>query len=359
MASTNDKVNWAKFRVGILGLCSLFLLTLLVFLLTGGTDWFTKKIPLHVYLSDAAGIQTGAPVRINGITAGKVQTVVLSGQTNPQRIIKVDFEVDEKMLKQIPADSVASVGSDNLLGSTKFLEIDKGTNPEALAENATMKSANTAQFDQLVKQGFGVLDSAQAILAKIQDIVGNIQDGRGTLGKLLVDPTLYNSLQTTLNQVQLLSTTLNTKNGTIGRLINDDAIYKQVETLAERLNSVTDGIQAGKGTAGMLVNDRKLYDDVSKTVAQINTLIANLNAGKGTAGQLLVSDKIANQVSEVIGKVDVTLDKVNSGQGTIGQLLVNPQLYDSATATTRELHDALRDFRANPKKFLTIHLRIF
>jgi phospholipid/cholesterol/gamma-HCH transport system substrate-binding protein len=38
---------------------------------------------------------------------------------------------------------------------------------------------------------------------------------------------------------------------------------------------------------------------------------------------------------------------------------VNPQLYESANGTTRELHDLLRDFRANPKKFLTIKLKLF
>ncbi len=354
-----DKVGWAQFRVGILGIVALFFLTLLVFLLTGGTDWFTKKVNLHVFLSDASGLQTGAPVRINGIQAGKVQTVVLSGETDPQRIIKVDFKVDADMMKQIPADSVASVGSDNLLGSTKFLQIDKGKNPQTVQADATLKAESTQQFDQLVKQGFGVLDSAQAILAKIQDVVGNIQNGNGTIGKLLVDPTLYNTLQNTVAQVNALASTLNSKNGTIGQLINDNTLYTQVGALITRLDTITTGLQQGQGSAGQLLVSRKLYDDLDTSVGQLNTILTNLNAGKGTAGQLLASDKIGNQLSTTLDKVNGTLDKVNSGQGTIGQLLVNPQLYDEATATTRELHATLNDFRANPKKFLTIRLRIF
>lgn len=357
--ATKEKVSWAKFRVGILGLIALFLLTLLIFLLTGGTDWFTPKIPLHVYVGDAAGLQAGAPVRINGIQAGKVNTVVLSGETNPQRIIRVDFQVDKNMLRQIPADSVASVGSDNLLGSTKFLEIDKGTVAQSIQANATMKSANTAQFDQLVKQGFGVLDSAQAILGKIQDLVGSIQNGQGTIGKFLVDPTLYNTLENTVKQVQVLASTLNSKHGTIGQLINDDTVYTQAQTLLSRIDTITQDLQKGQGSAGMLLKDPKLYKDLDHSITQLNTMLDNLNAGKGTAGQLLVSDKLGNQLSSTLDKVNVTIDKVNSGQGTIGQLLVNPQLYQSATETTRELHDTLKDFRANPKKFLTIHLKIF
>lgn len=356
---SKEKVGFAQLRVGILGLVALFLVALLIFLLTGNMNWFEKDVPLHVYVGDAAGLTAGSPVRINGIQAGSVKNVQLSGQTDPQRIIKVDFTVDSNMLRQIPNDSIASISSDNLLGSTKFLAINKGKSPEPIQSGATMKSANTQEFEQLVQSGFGVLDSAQAILQKIQDIVGQIEVGKGTIGKLLVDESLYNSLQATVNQVQLLATTLNSRTGTIGHLVNDDALYQQIEAVITRIDGITQGLQQGQGSAGLFLKDPKMYHDLDTAVNQFNTILTNLNAGKGTAGQLLKDDKIAKQLSATLDKVDLTIDKVNSGQGTIGQLLVNPQLYDAANGTTRELHGLLKDFRANPKKFLSIKLHIF
>ena len=356
---SKEKVNLAQLKVGILGLSALFFVTLLIFLLTGNLNWFERQVPLSVFVADASGLTSGSPVRINGIQAGTVKGIELSGDTNPQRIIKVDFVVDQDMLKQIPVDSIASIASDNLLGSTKFLAINKGKSLETIQSGATMKAANTQEFQQLVQQGFGVLDSAQAILQKIEDIVGQVEVGKGTIGKLLVDESLYNSLQATVNQVQLLATTLNSRTGTIGRLVNDPTLYKQVEGVVGRLDKITQDLQAGQGTAGLLLKDPKMYNDLDKSIDQLNTILENLNAGKGTAGQLLHDDKIARQISTTLDKVNVTIDKVNSGQGTIGQLLVNPALYDSATGTTRELHALLKDFRANPKKFLTIKLHIF
>lgn len=356
---SQQRVSTAQLKVGILGIVALACVTLLIFLLTGNTQFFANLVELHVYTSDAAGLTSGAPVRINGIQAGSVKTVELSGETNPARVIRVDLAVQQDMLKQIPVDSIASIASDNLLGSSKFLQITKGTRPETVRPGATLKSAGTQQFDQLVQQGFGVLDSLQAILAKVTDIVNSIEVGKGTIGKLLVDETLYNSLQATVSQVQLLATTLNSKNGTIGRLINDSELYDQAQTVISRLDSITQQLQQGQGTAGMILKDPKLYNDLDKSVDQLNTILANLNAGKGTAGELLHDDKLARQLSGTLTKVDVTLDKVNSGQGTLGQLLVNPQLYDAATGTTRELHGLLKDFRANPKKFLSIKLHVF
>ncbi len=356
---SKERVGLAQLKVGILGIVALFFIALLIFLLTGGIGWFQKTVPLHTYVSDASGLTDGAPVRINGIPAGKVTGVALSGETDPAKVIKVDFEVDQDMLKQIPDDSVASIASDNLLGSTKYLQIDKGKDTQTIQPNAYVKSANTQEFQQLVQQGFGVLDSAQAILQKIETIVGEVENGNGTIGKLLVDSSMYNAALQTVTQLQQLATTLNTRTGTIGRLVNDPTLYNQAEEVITRVNELTQGLQQGQGTAGLLLKDRKMYDDLNKSIDQLNTLLTNLNQGKGTAGQLLTNDKIANQISTTLDKMNVTIDKVNSGQGTIGQLLVNPALYDQATGTTRELHDLLKDFRANPKKFLTIRLHIF
>ena len=62
-----------------------------------------------------------------------------------------------------------------------------------------------------------------------------------------------------------------------------------------------------------------------------------------------------------MGRLDTLLDKMNSGQGTIGQLLVNPALYTRALSTVprEEINGLMKDFRANPKKFLRIKLAIF
>ena len=356
---SKEKVSLAQLKVGILGIVALTCVALLVFLLTGNTHWFQKDIPLHMYTSDAAGLVRGAPVRINGIQAGKVDRVGLSGETNPARVIKIDLHVEEDMLKQIPTDSMGSISSDNLLGSTKFLQINKGTNPAIVKSGATIKSVDTKQFDALVAQGFNVIDSLQAILGKVQNIVGDVEDGKGTIGKLLVDKTLYDSLQATVGQVQLLVTTLNSKTGTIGHLINDNALYEQIRGVVDKVDQLTTGLQQGQGSLGLLLKDPKMFNDLDNAVMQVNKILANLNAGKGTAGQLLNDDKIANQLSTALGKVNLTLDKMNAGQGTLGQLLVNPTLYDESTGTLRELHQTLRDFRANPKKFLSIKLHIF
>jgi len=357
--ATQDKLNWAQLKVGILAMVALFFVAVLVILLTGNTNFFTSRVHLFTYVDDAAGLVESSPVRINGIQAGKVTSVKLSGKTEPRHQIIIDFEVDQPMLKEIPDDSLASIASDNLLGSTKFISIMKGKSPEHVAPDSEIHSLDTREFDDLVQQGYSVLNSLQAILTKVDGIVAQVEVGKGTIGKLLVDETMYNNVQSIISQVQTLATTINSDKGTLGKLINSDEFYKEVQSTIKRVNLLVDDLNAGKGTAGKFLKDPAVYDDLHKTVAQLNTILDDLNAGKGTAGMLLKDPKIANQVSGTLAKVDVTIDKVNSGEGTIGQLLVNPQLYDSMNGATRELQGLLKDFRANPKKFLRIKLAVF
>ena len=353
------KVSWAQLKVGILSMVALFLVVLLIFLLTGDTRFFEKRIPLHTYTDDAASLTVGSPVRINGILAGKVTKVALSGMNDPRRTIRIDFEVDLKMQKEIPTDSVLAIASDNLLGSTKFLNIKKGIKKEVVEPGAEIQSLDTREFDELVQQGYQVLGSLQAILAKVEGIVGQVEVGKGTIGKLLVDETLYKSLQATVDQLHLLASTLNSSEGTVGKLIHDDALYNDVRVTLNRFDTLMAGLQHGDGSAGKFLKDPVLYNDLHTSVKQMNSLLADLNAGKGTAGKFLKSDELASQISTTLNKINTTIDKVNSGQGTIGQLMVNPQLYDSVNGTTRELHELLKDFRANPKKFLRIRLSFF
>lgn len=354
-----DKASIAQLKVGILGIVALSCLALLIFLLTGNMQLFESRVPLYLYASNADGLTSGASVNVNGIQAGAVKFVGLSGESAPDRVIRIGLQVDKDMLKQIPIDSTASISSSNLLGSTKYVEIDKGTSPQTIQAGGTLKSANTQEFDQLVKQGFGLLDSLQGTVAKVNDIVNAVQSGQGTLGMLLVDKSLYNSLEATVTQVQQLATTLNSRTGTIGHLVNDPALYNQAVTIVDRIDKMTQDLQQGQGSAGLFLKDPKVYNKLDDSLDQLNTMLKNLNAGKGTAGELLVSNKLGNQVSDTLGRVNHTLDRVNSGQGTIGQLLLNPQLYDESTGTMRELRQVLNDIHTNPKKYLTIHLKIF
>ena len=355
---TAQKVGWAQLRVGIMAMVAMAILAVMIFLLTGETKFFTKQEIIYTYMDDSAALAKGSPVRLNGILAGKVKDVALSGERQPLRIIRISLEIDRKMLALIPVDSIAAISAENVLG-TKYINIKKGQAITAIQPGGEIKSLDTREFDEVVQQSYSLLTSLQGIVKRVDTIVGLVEVGQGSIGKLLVDETLYNKILAIVTEGQKITTALTSDKGTIGKLIYDDKLYTDVRGSIARIDTLLDGLQKGEGSAGKLLKDDALYTDTRKSIAELNKLLGELNSGKGTAGKLLKSEELHDQLKVSMGKVDLLLDKINAGQGTIGQLLVNPQLYDSVNGATRELNGLLKDFRANPKKFLYIKLGLF
>ena len=120
------------------------------------------------------------------------------------------------------------------------------------------------------------------------------------------------------------------------------------------------GLQEGQGTAGKLLKDPALYDEAHKTIAGPAQAGGRSERRQGHRRQAAQERRAAQPVVGYASPRSTSmLDKVNSGQGTIGQLLVNQQLYDNLNGATREMHLLMKDFRANPKKFLRIKLGLF
>ena len=353
-----NRATWARLKVGILAIFAMSILAVLIFLITGQTNIFEHQVIIYTYMADAAALTDGAPVNLDGIPIGKVKMIRLSGSKDPMRLVRIEMQLPEHILRDIPNDSLASISAANVLG-TKYINIKSGKSTTPVGPDQELPSVNTGEIQDLVQQGFGVLNSLQDTVQRVDKIVGLVEAGKGSIGKLLVDETLYNHFLQIVDEAKQLVDALNSDKGTFGKLIYDPALYNQIQGTVGRVDNMLQQLQAGQGTAGKFLKDPALYNQAEDTVKGLKTLVDNLNAGKGTAGQLLTSEDLSNQLKATIAKIDTVIDKVNSGQGTIGQLLVNPQLYDNLNGATREMHLLMQDFRANPKKFLRIKLSIF
>ncbi len=357
MAASN-KVGWAQLRVGLMSLAALMILALLVFLLTGADNPFESKTYLYTYMSDSAALAEGSAVRLNGILIGKVKTVELSGDQNNARAIRMRLQLEARYLALVPNDSVVAFSAENVLGA-KFLNIKRGSSPTPIRAGQELKARDEKDFLEIMQSAMPLLESLQSILGRINKVVAQVESGQGSIGKLLYDASIYNRVDSMLGDVQKVTRALSEGKGTAGKLLYDEGLYDDLHSTLARVDSLAEGLQKGEGTAGRLLKDPALYDDLRKTTAELRTLAADLNAGKGTAGKLLKDDTLHKRLLATLDNLNGTVDKLNAGQGTIGQLMVNPALYESLTATSAEVQAMMKDFRANPKKFLTIQLKLF
>jgi phospholipid/cholesterol/gamma-HCH transport system substrate-binding protein len=356
---TTSKSKWAQLKVGVMAIVALLILAFLIVLMTGVNPLFQRTTEVYTYLGDSVAMTEGAtPVRLNGILIGKVKKIELSGSSDPARIVKLTLSIYDDSLKLVPVDSQAKLAQQNLLGS-RYVNIKKGTSSQTIQAGAEIASADTPEIEDLFQQGSSTLAALQKIMDRVNGIIDDIQGGKGTIGALLVDRTLYNRAVEIVDDVKKLTTALNAPDSTIGRLIHEDTMYQDVRGTVGKINTLLDGLNAGQGTAGKLLKDDAVYNELHATLGDVRETIAKINKGDGTVSKLLNSSELHDQLVTSMGKLDSVLDKVNNGDGTIGRLMNDPSLFESIDGTSREVQGLLKDFRANPKKFLTIQLKLW
>jgi phospholipid/cholesterol/gamma-HCH transport system substrate-binding protein len=352
------KVAWSQLKVGLMAMIALALLAVLIFLLTGAENPFSDKATLYTYLADSAAMTEGSGVRLNGILIGKVRQIELSGDPDLNRTIRMTIQVESQILSQIPEDSIVGFSAENVLGA-KFLNIKKGESKTPIKNGGELKARDDKDFLEVVQSAMPLLESVQSILKRIDGIVAQVEAGKGSIGKLVFDEDLYRRAESMVTNADRVTAALAEGKGTLGALLYERAMYDDIRQSLAKLDTIVEGLQRGEGTAGKLLKDPALYDELRNTTKELRLLAADLNAGKGTAGKLLKDEALHNRLVATIDRLNGTMDKLNEGQGTLGQLMVNPALYEQMAGLTTDLRGFMKDFRANPKKFLTIQLKLF
>src|ERR1700740_3619563 len=72
---SHKQLKWSQLRVGLTVLFASITLGVLIFLMSGTTGLFTRKITLRSYFDDAGGLRNGAPVRLQGVDVGNVTRI--------------------------------------------------------------------------------------------------------------------------------------------------------------------------------------------------------------------------------------------------------------------------------------------
>ena len=352
------KTSWAQLRVGLVALASMAIAAVLIFLITGNAHLFEGSVQVKTYMEDSAGMAEGSAVRLNGILAGNIRKIQLSGSREARRTVEIQMDLRRKFLDLIPEDSVAGISASNLLGD-KYINITKGKSGKHVDAEGELRSANVQDIPQLVNQASVILTQFQSVAGRVDGLLKDIDEGKGNIGKLLKDDELYTRVNETAQQLDQLVKDVRNSNGTIHKLLYDDALYNDIRKPIQRIDAIVAQVQNGQGSAGKLLKDNALYDEANQSLAEVHQMLDALQAGKGTAGKLLKDEQLYAQLNLITVKLNTTMERLNAGQGTLGQLLVNPQLFDSLNGASREAQLLVKDMRANPKKFLRIKLALF
>jgi phospholipid/cholesterol/gamma-HCH transport system substrate-binding protein len=283
--------------VGALVLAGFVVFTGFMFWLTG-RSLVSNAVAVQVEFHDVSGLKEGDPVRVSGVTKGRV------GQVRLQRVgrVTVTLQLDPEVRPH--KDATATVASADFLGA-KFVDYNPGVNDTLLASGGFIKGVTEEQF----------ADIAQRAATSANELIANVNKGLNP-GELATD--IHNTLLATQRGMNALT------QATTGPAVQQTQVTLKA---LERVMARWDTLFANAGAA--------------QTGKRLDTLSTNLA-------------QLTGRLTDATGSLKVLLDKMNRGEGTFGKMANDTLLYNNLNATLKSMTALLTDLKERPGRYLTV-----
>src|SRR5688572_19709577 len=291
MPRTKTSISLSQVRVGIFVLLAIVVLIFLILNASGDINPFASKLHLRARFADANGLRPGSEVRLAGVRSASVEKIPhLHAATRPgDKQVEASFAVDSTIDGQaanqrIRTDSMALQASPSLLGSEMIINITPGTAiGQPIQENAILPSSAANTIGDFATSGTDLAQRLTKLSDQLNEVVKDIREGKGTVGRLFTDDALYNNLNATVRDTEELMQQIKSGRGSAGKLIYDDALYNNTNEIAANLRKISEDIRAGRGSAGKFLASDEMYnkvnrlaDRVNNSMDQIDSIVANV-----------------------------------------------------------------------------------
>lgn len=164
-------------KVGLLALVAIAL-TAVFAAMMGVLSPFSNTKTLNVMYNYAGGIDEGSPVRVMGITVGKVRKITFDPgfkmKDGEEVKLRLQISVDKKAWTSVRRDSKFFINMAGVIGE-KFLEISPGSSTEPeFADGDIVRGEDPPRIDQLISQGYGLAGKVIELVSKNEGSVTNM-----------------------------------------------------------------------------------------------------------------------------------------------------------------------------------------
>jgi phospholipid/cholesterol/gamma-HCH transport system substrate-binding protein len=301
--------NTLETRIGIFVALAVLAATIILERV-GSLESLQRGKRVNTLLGNVQDLKVGDRVKMAGVEIGRVQDIQLTNN-------KVAVLMKVRPTAEVKTDSIATVKFTGLMGQN-FVSIDFGTpRGEPLRDNQYIASAEQADLSAMMQKIDSVASGVENLTKsftgfKIDTLVGPLRDFI-TANK---DP-----LTATISNVQTLSLEISSQvsqgKGTLGKLIKDETLYNAALSTVSNLQDTA--------------------TEIKTTVADARKIVAEVNAGQGTIGKLVKDEKLYRETTESMTNLKEILQKVNQGQGTVGKLVNDQEFYKNAKLTLQKL----------------------
>lgn len=246
-------------KLGIFIFFGSVLLVVGIFMLGNKDQLFVSTFTVRAYFKNTEGLRNGASVRFGGIDVGAVKEIKIIPDTSGR--VEVSMRIKEEIRRFIKKDSRASIETEGLVGN-KVVIISMGSDKaEPINDNGIILSKEPVSFADVIEETQGILAYTKEMTKNLADIVGKVNKGEGTIGKILYDEELYNAATNITKSADKNLTAITEDMRKVIALFDDlgrgvETIVKNTNNVVAGIDTLLQGVSEGKGVLGSLLTDQ-------------------------------------------------------------------------------------------------------
>jgi phospholipid/cholesterol/gamma-HCH transport system substrate-binding protein len=204
---------------------------LVIFYIGRQKNFFSPVYKLSTTFYNVSGLQVGNNIRFLGINVGTVDNIIIKNDS----LVTVEMLIKTEVVPFIKEDSKVSISNEGLIGDRIMIISHGGQNARSIENGQSLSSTERVEMDAIISSLEITAANAEIITGQLAEIMIKINNGSGTLGRLLQDKSIADNLSQTI---------LNLKKSAIGLNENMEAaksnfflrgFFKKKEAAAEKL----------------------------------------------------------------------------------------------------------------------------
>ena len=194
-----------KVRLGLFIAGGIVLFVIAIFIIGRQKNLFNPVFRLYTTFYNVSGLEVGSNIRFSGINVGTVDGIKIINDST----VRVDMIILKSVQPFIKTDCEAGIGSSGIIGD-RILIISQGSDDAGMAkEGQHIGSKEPVETDAIMASLEVTAGNAEIISHQLAQIMFNINNGNGTLGKLIMDSTMAHNVDQTMENLQKSSKGLN------------------------------------------------------------------------------------------------------------------------------------------------------
>ena len=277
--------------VGAFVLGGILLFAVGLFLIGSRRMMFGNTFRVYAEFAEIAALEDGGKVRVAGMDAGEIEEIKVP--TGPGAKFRVRMRVRSDLHPIIRLDSVASIQNDGLVGN-KYVQIEAGTERSPIVpDQGTIRSREPFDFADLLHRMSDTIDTINAtvlsVKREVDEALGSISDTVVAAHTLIDDVggdarAILASSQKVSADVQAIVAAVKEGRGTVGKLINDDTLFQNAQRIASDAQRAMADVRAAAEQAKEAITDlrsqtgpvRGLAGNLSDTLTSARDVMADL-----------------------------------------------------------------------------------